>query len=141
MYDLYMIKSNLTFHAAIAYNLIHQYMNNTTPEQKRLDEHYSEEEDWLQWGPYLSERQWGTVREDYSANGDAWNYFPHEHARSRTYRWGEDGIAGISDRYCNICFGLFLWNGKDTILKERLFGLTGPAGKSRRRCKGIVLLP
>ena len=97
-------------------------------EQERLDEHYSKKKDWLKWGPYLSERQWGTVREDYSANGDAWNYFPHDHARSRTYRWGEDGLAGISDRYCNICFAVALWNGKDPILKERLFGLTGPEG-------------
>ena len=99
-----------------------------TEEQKRLEAHYSKEKDWLKWGPYLSERQWGTVREDYSENGDAWNYFPHDHARSRTYRWGEDGIAGISDRYCNICFGIGLWNGKDPIIKERLFGLTGPEG-------------
>ncbi|MBD1261597.1 glucosidase [Maribacter polysiphoniae] len=97
-------------------------------EQKRLKEHYSKDKDWLKWGPYLSERQWGTVREDYSSNGDAWNYLPHDHARSRTYRWGEDGIAGISDRYCNICFGVTLWNGKDSILKERLFGLSGPRG-------------
>ncbi|MGB3152780.1 MAG: glucosidase [Maribacter sp.] len=97
-------------------------------EEKRLQEQKSEKKDWLKWGPYLSERQWGTVREDYSAYGDAWNYFPHEHARSRVYRWGEDGIAGISDRYCNICFGIGLWNGKDRILKERLFGLTGPQG-------------
>ncbi|MEH6680187.1 MAG: glucosidase [Sediminicola sp.] len=97
-------------------------------EEKRLDENYGGEKDWLQWGPYLSERQWSTVREDYSVHGDAWNYFPHEHARSRTYRWGEDGIAGISDRYCNLCFGVSLWNGKDNILKERMFGLTGPEG-------------
>ncbi len=97
-------------------------------EVKRLQEQDTDKKDWLKWGPYLSERQWGTVREDYSANGDAWNYFPHEHARSRAYRWGEDGIAGLSDRYCNICFGIGLWNGKDTILKERLFGLTGPQG-------------
>lgn len=97
-------------------------------EQERLEQHYASEEDWLKWGPYLSERQWGTVREDYSAEGDAWTYFPHEHARSRTYRWGEDGLAGISDRYSNICFALALWNGNDTILKERLFGLTGPQG-------------
>src|ERR1700690_711537 len=80
------------------------------------------------WGPYLSERQWGTVREDYSSNGDAWNYFPHDHARSRAYRWGEDGIAGISDDRQQLCFALSLWNGKDTILKERLFGLTGDEG-------------
>ena len=99
-----------------------------TEEQKRIDAHYSDQEDWLHWGPYLSERQWGTVREDYSANGDAWGYFPHDHARSRMYRWGEDGLAGITDRYCNVCFGLSLWNGKDSILKERLFGLTGPEG-------------
>ncbi|MBG50191.1 MAG: glucosidase [Pseudozobellia sp.] len=101
-------------------------MNNA--ENNRLEEHYTKKKDWLKWGPYLSERQWGTVREDYSANGDAWNYFPHDHSRSRTYRWGEDGIAGISDRYCNICFAVALWNGKDPILKERMFGLTGPEG-------------
>ena len=80
------------------------------------------------WGPYLSERQWGTVREDYSANGDAWNYFPHDHARSRAYRWGEDGLAGISDEGQVLCFALALWNGKDPILKERLFGLTNGEG-------------
>ncbi|MEH6761168.1 MAG: glucosidase [Maribacter arcticus] len=98
------------------------------PEKERLAQHQSEEKDWLKWGPYLSERQWGTVREDYSAGGDAWNYFPHDHARSRAFRWGEDGIAGISDRYCNMCFSIALWNGQDDILKERLFGLTGPQG-------------
>lgn len=98
------------------------------PEKERLSQHQSEEKDWLKWGPYLSERQWGTVREDYSANGDAWNYFPHDHARSRAFRWGEDGIAGISDRYSNMCFSIALWNGQDDILKERLFGLTGPQG-------------
>lgn len=103
-------------------------MQDQFEEQKRLKEHYSEQKDWLKWGPYLSERQWGTVREDYSEDGDAWNYFSHDHSRSRTYRWGEDGIAGISDRYCNICFGVTLWNGKDPILKERLFGLSGPRG-------------
>ena len=80
------------------------------------------------WGPYLSERQWGTVREDYSVNGDAWNYFPHDHARSRAYRWGEDGLAGISDDQQRLCFALALWNGKDPILKERLFGLTNAEG-------------
>lgn len=103
-------------------------MTKMTAEERRLEEHYAKKKDWHRWGPYLSERQWGTVREDYSANGDAWNYFTHDHSRSRTYRWGEDGIAGISDRYCNICFGIALWNGKDPILKERLFGLTGPEG-------------
>jgi Glycosyl hydrolase family 63 C-terminal domain len=80
------------------------------------------------WGPYLSERQWGTVREDYSADGDAWNYFPHDHARSRAYRWGEDGLAGISDQEQRLCFALALWNGQDSILKERLFGLTNEEG-------------
>ena len=80
---------------------------------------------WRRWGPYLAERQWGTVREDYSADGSAWDYFPHDHARSRAYRWGEDGLAGISDRYQYLCFALALWNGNDPILKERLFGLTG----------------
>ncbi|MDT7829140.1 glucosidase [Pricia sp. S334] len=103
-------------------------MSESNKEKQRLDENYSKKKDWHKWGPYLSERQWGTVREDYSANGDAWNYFPHDHARSRTYRWGEDGLAGISDRYCNICFAIALWNGNDPILKERLFGLTGPQG-------------
>src|SRR5687768_8303061 len=83
---------------------------------------------WKQWGPYLSERAWGTVREDYSADGDAWRYFPHEHARSRAYRWNEDGLAGISDRHQFICFAVALWNGRDPYLKERLFGLTGPEG-------------
>ena len=79
---------------------------------------------WKHWGPYLSERQWGTVREDYSDSGDAWNYFTHDHARSRAYRWGEDGLAGVSDNKQRLCFALALWNGKDPILKERLFGLT-----------------
>src|SRR3569832_869771 len=83
---------------------------------------------WLAWGPYLSERQWGTVREDYSPYGSAWDYFPHDHARSRAYRWGEDGIAGISDDQQRLCLALALWNGADPILKERFFGLTGPEG-------------
>src|ERR1041385_6342017 len=83
---------------------------------------------WKKWGPYLSERQWGTVREDYSPHGNAWDYFPHDHARSRAYRWGEDGIAGISDDQCRLCLSLALWNGKDPILKERLFGLTNSEG-------------
>jgi Glycosyl hydrolase family 63 C-terminal domain len=92
-------------------------------EQQRL-----QQPQWKKWGPYLSERQWGTVREDYSEHGEAWDYFPHDHARSRVYRWGEDGIAGISDDLQRICFALTLWNGKDPILKERLFGLTGNEG-------------
>src|SRR5574341_2224697 len=83
---------------------------------------------WHRWGPYLSHRQWGTVREDYSAGGAAWEYFPHDHARSRAYRWGEDGLLGISDRDGYLCFAVALWNGVDPILKERLFGLSNPQG-------------
>src|SRR3954469_19865771 len=95
-----------------------------TKEQERLDEARENQVRWRKWGPYLSERQWGTVREDYSLNGDAWNYFTHDQSRSRAYRWGEDGIAGISDDKQFLCFALALWNGKDPIIKERLFGLT-----------------
>jgi hypothetical protein len=97
-------------------------------EEKRLSESTERKKHWKRWGPYLSERAWGTVREDYSAYGSAWDYFPHDHARSRAYRWNEDGIAGISDRHQKICFSVALWNGKDPILKERLFGLTGSEG-------------
>ena len=97
-------------------------------EEKRLQESRERQVHWKRWGPYLSERQWGTVREDYSPGGTAWDYFPHDHARSRAYRWGEDGIAGISDRHQLICFALAMWNGRDPILKERLFGLTGNEG-------------
>jgi Glycosyl hydrolase family 63 C-terminal domain len=99
-----------------------------TTEEQRLEEARDRKVHWKRWGPYLSERQWGTVREDYSPGGDAWDYFPHDHARSRAYRWGEDGIGGISDRHQLICFALALWNGRDPILKERLFGLTGSEG-------------
>jgi len=99
-----------------------------TIEDRRLEEARTRKNHWKRWGPYLSERQWGTVREDYSANGTAWEYLPHDHARSRAYRWGEDGIAGISDRHQYICFGLAMWNGHCPILKERLFGLTGNQG-------------
>src|SRR5687767_13784389 len=106
-----------------------------TPEQLRLDEDARRVRNWKRWGPYLSERQWGTVREDYSPNGDAWNYFPHEHARSRAYRWGEDGLLGICDRECRLCFSLALWNGRDPFLKERLFGLTNPQGNHGEDCK------
>ena len=88
--------------------------------------------DWYHWGPYLSERQWGTVREDYSADGTAWEYLPHDHARSRAYRWGEDGLAGYSDIEQRLCLTLALWNGQDPILKERIFGLTGNQGQPRR---------
>ena len=92
-------------------------------ERERLAEDARREANWKRWGPYLSER-----REDYSEDGDAWAYFPHEHARSRAYRWGEDGLLGFTDRQCRLCFSLALWNGADPILKERLFGLSGPEG-------------
>jgi hypothetical protein len=98
------------------------------PEQTRLDAAREQGVPWKKWGPYLSERQWGTVREDYSDDGDAWNYFPHDQARSRAYRWGEDGLAGISDDKQRLCFALALWNGVDPILKERAFGLTNSEG-------------
>jgi hypothetical protein len=100
----------------------------SSPESRRLKENDAREQNWQRWGPYLAERQWGTVREDYSENGDAWDYFPHDQARSRAYRWGEDGLLGICDRECRLCFAPALWNGRDPILKERLFGLTGPEG-------------
>jgi hypothetical protein len=98
------------------------------PESVRLGEDASRAKNWKRWGPYLSERQWGTVREDYSADGDCWNYLPHDHARSRAYRWGEDGLLGFTDRECRLCFAPTLWNGVDPILKERLFGLTNQEG-------------
>jgi hypothetical protein len=103
-------------------------MPDTTPEHQRLAEDAARTLNWKRWGPYLSERQWGTVREDYSADGDAWNYLPHDHARSRAYRWGEDGLLGWTDRECRLAFALALWNGRDPILKERLFGLSNPQG-------------
>ena len=98
------------------------------PESQRLAEDADRTHNWKRWGPYLAERQWGTVREDYSASGDCWNYFPHDHARSRAYRWGEDGILGFTDRECRLCFAPTFWNGVDTILKERMFGLTNSEG-------------
>ena len=91
----------------------------------RLEDGLRQASDWYLWGPYVSERQWGTVREDYSADGEAWDYLPHDHARSRAYRWGEDGLAGFCDVEQRLCLGLALWNGRDPILKERPFGLTG----------------
>jgi hypothetical protein len=97
-------------------------------ESRRLAESTTRQRNWQRWGPYLSDRQWGTVREDYSENGDVWGYFSHEQSRSRAYRWGEDGLLGICDRECRLCFALALWNGRDPILKERLFGLAGPEG-------------
>ena len=98
------------------------------PERVRLEQDASRAKNWKRWGPYLSERQWATVREDYSGDGSCWDYFPHDQARSRAYRWGEDGLLGITDRECRLCFAIALWNGRDPILKERLFGLTGPQG-------------
>ena len=106
-------------------------------EERRLEENNLRSERWHLWGPYLSERQWGTVREDYSATGEAWDYFPHDHARSRAYRWGEDGIGGISDFKQRLCFAFAFWNGRDAILKERLFGLTGPQGNHGEDVKEI----
>jgi hypothetical protein len=97
-------------------------------EQRRLEEDARREKNWKRWGPYLSERQWGTVREDYSESGTSWDFFPHDHARSRAYRWGEDGLLGVSDREGRLCLALALWNERDPILKERLFGLSGPEG-------------
>src|SRR5258707_9499942 len=106
-------------------------MNHTDqsgPEFERLAADAERKANWKRWGPYLSERQWSTVREDYSPNGDSWGYFPHDQARSRAYRWGEDGLLGITDRECRLCFAMALWNGRDPFLKERLFGLTNPQG-------------
>src|SRR6187399_1539243 len=103
-------------------------MKEQTAEYARMLEASQKQIPWRKWGSYLSERQWGTVREDYSSNGDAWNYFSHDNAQYRAYRWGEDGLAGISDNRELLCFGLGLWNGKDPILKERLFGLTNSEG-------------
>src|SRR5258708_29738638 len=97
-------------------------------EEQRLLDSQTRKAYWKRWGPYVSERAWGTVREDYSANGDAWNYFPFEDAHLRAFRWNEDGIAGICDRHQIICFAVTLWNGRDPILKERLYGLGGPQG-------------
>ncbi len=112
-------------------------MSSPNPEVVRLQEDERRERNWKRWGPYLSERQWATVREDYSAGGDVWNYFPHDHARSRAYRWGEDGLLGICDRECRLAFALALWNTEDPILKERLFGLTGPEGNHGEDVKEV----
>src|SRR5512141_138782 len=99
-----------------------------TREELRLQEARDRKVHWKRWGPYLSERAWGTVREDYSEHGTAWRYLPHDHARSRAYRWNEDGIGGICDRHQRICFAVSMWNGRDRILKERMFGLNGDEG-------------
>src|SRR5919109_1494694 len=103
-------------------------LRSLTHEERRLEASRERSAHWKRWGPYLSERAWGTVREDYSPNGTAWDYFLHDQARSKAYRWGEDGIGGICDRHQNICFAIALWNGHDPILKERIFGLTGNEG-------------
>jgi hypothetical protein len=116
-------------------NLLGDSQGRRDAESARLAEDRNRIANWKRWGPYLSERQWGTVREDYSADGSAWDYFPHDHARSRAYRWGEDGLLGICDRECRLCFTLALWNGRDPILKERLFGLTGTEGNHGEDCK------
>ena len=97
-------------------------------EMRRLEEDALRQANWKRWGPYLSERQWATVREDYSPDGGCWTHFSHDDARSRAYRWGEDGLLGITDRECRLCFAMALWNTQDPFLKERLFGLTGPQG-------------
>src|SRR5258705_9568620 len=109
-------------------SILKDNLNPQTAEERRLEESRDRAAHWKRWGPYLSERAWGTVREDYSAYGTAWDYLPHDHARSRAYRWNEDGLAGICDRHQMICFALALWNGRDPILKERAFGLTGSEG-------------
>lgn len=106
-------------------------------ESRRLDEDARRTRNWKRWGPYLAERQWATVREDYSAEGDTWGYFPHDHARSRAYRWGEDGLLGVTDRQCRLCFAFALWNENDPFLKERLFGLTGPQGNHGEDAKEL----
>ena len=99
-----------------------------TTEHRRLADSEARRADWKNWGPYVSDRAWGTVREDYSSTGDAWDYFPHDHARSRAYRWNEDGIGGVCNRFQNICMAVALWNESDPILKERFFGLAGSEG-------------
>ena len=109
----------------------------TSAEHIRLRTRFDDREGWKRWGPYVSERQWGTVREDYSSHGTAWDYLPHDHARSRAYRWGEDGIAGVSDVDQRLCLTLALWNGRDPILKERLYGLTNSEGNHGEDVKEI----
>jgi len=108
-----------------------------TTEELRLKQDREKTQYWKRWGPYLSERQWSTVREDYSDNGDAWSYFPHEHGRSRTYRWGEDGIAGVCDSHGLQNIAMAFWNGKDPFLKERLFGLSNPQGNHGESIKEV----
>src|SRR5512143_595316 len=112
-----------------------------TAEEQRLEEARLGVANWRRWGPYLSERQWGTVREDYSPDGTAWEYFTHDQARSRAYRWGEDGLAGLSDDHQRLCFAIALWNGHDPILKERAFGLTGTEGNHGEDVKESYFYP
>ena len=114
-----------------------------TAEGKRLAEDGARAKNWKRWGPYLSERQWATVREDYSAEGDSWNSFPHDHARSRAYRWGEDGLMGVTDREGRLCFALAVWNGRDPILKglevSLHVGSSGPRKQGRQGWSGTIL--
>ena len=117
------------------------YTVNISAEQQRLKENRADSQPWRKWGPYLSERQWGTVREDYSSGGNAWDYLSHDQARSRAYRWGEDGLAGMCDEQVRLCLALALWNGRDPILKERLFGLTNARREPRRGRQRTLLLP
>lgn len=112
-------------------------LRDNTAEQKRLVAHRERHVDWKEWGPYVAERAWGSVREDYSENGDAWNSFPHDHARSRAYRWNEDGLAGVCNRFQNVCLAVALWNEEDPILKERLFGLSNPEGNHGEDVKEV----
>src|ERR1700743_1446198 len=112
-----------------------------TEVEKRVNEARDHVADWKKWGPYLSERAWGTVREDYSADGSAWDFFPHDHARSRVYRWNEDGLGGICDDRQALCSALALGNGRDPILKERLFGLTGREGNHGEDVKEYYFFP
>ena len=115
-------------HIKFLQKTLFESVNDMTTEKDRLNEASGQHLPWRKWGPYLSERQWGTVREDYSDDGAAWDYLSHDQSRSRAYRWGEDGIGGISDDKQYLCFAVALWNGKDPILKERLFGLTNSEG-------------
>src|SRR5215470_16508709 len=112
-------------------------MASTDPEASRLAEANARRQPWRRWGPYVSERQWGTVREDYSADGDAWKSFPHDHARSRAYRWSEDGLGGICDDRQLLCLAFAFWNGRDPLLKERVFGFTGHEGNHGEDAKDL----
>ena len=112
-----------------------------TPEHQRLADSLARRADWKGWGPYVADRAWGTVREGYSATGDAWSYFPHDHARSRTYRWNEDGLAGFCNRFQNLCMAVAFWNERDPFLKERFFGVNGHEGNHGEDVKEYYYLP